>query len=215
MPAQIRLPQAASHEVGLHAWDHFSWQHRLEHFSAPQLDAQLRLGFDKLADILGAPPHCSAAAGWRCNSGALLAKEAFPFVYNSDCRGDSIFIPCLSNSSNGGRLLTPQIPVTLPTYDEVVGSNGITAENFNDYLLARVSPYHLNVYTIHAEVEGMALLDQFERLLEQARDRNMEFQPLGALVQNPIDNIGSLKKINMAGREGWMAAQDQQHRIAS
>jgi undecaprenyl phosphate-alpha-L-ara4FN deformylase len=201
----IKLPQQAGHEMGLHAWDHHSWQVNIDRYSQSAMQQQLRDGFNKLADILGTAPTCSAAAGWRCNEAALLLKEQFKFQYNSDCRGNRLFLPRINN-----QLLAPQVPVTLPTYDEVIGSDGIDNDNFNAYILDRCRPNQLNVYTIHAEVEGIALHRQFERLLIEARQRGIVFQPLGELLhavdrsQLPAECV---VKHALPGREGWLAWQ--------
>jgi undecaprenyl phosphate-alpha-L-ara4FN deformylase len=199
----IKLPYIAGHEVGLHAWDHHLWQMSIEKFSAEQLHQQIKLGFDKLREIIGARPLCSAAAGWRCNERALLAKEAFGFKFNSDCRGTHIFSPKIGNAT-----LTPQIPVTLPTYDEVVGQAGITTANYNNFLLPQFKPNQLNVYTIHAETEGIALHKQFDELLRLANDNGIRFCPLGELLEqsSALPKYSIVEKA-MAGREGWLAAQ--------
>jgi undecaprenyl phosphate-alpha-L-ara4FN deformylase len=200
----VRLPQQAGHETGLHAWDHHSWQINIDRYSQPAMMRQLRAGFDRLADILGKAPTCSAAAGWRCNEQALLLKEEFGFDYNSDCRGDRLFRPRVEQ-----RLLAPQIPVTLPTFDEIIGSDGIDTRNYNAHILDRCRPDRLNVYTIHAEVEGIALHRQFEQLLIEARRRGIVFQPLRQLLQQadaalPVDR---LVRHEQPGREGWLAWQ--------
>ncbi len=200
----VRLPQQAGHETGLHAWDHHSWQINIDRYSQPAMLRQLRAGFDQLADILGAAPTCSAAAGWRCNEQALLLKEQFNFSYNSDCRGDRIFRPLVEQ-----HLLAPQIPVTLPTYDEIIGSDGIDNANYNDHILDRCRADRLNVYTIHAEVEGIALHRQFEQLLIEARRRGIAFQPLRQLLQQDSTALPTDRLIRheQPGREGWLAWQ--------
>ena len=199
----IRLPDKAGHEVGLHAWDHYRWQAHIDRLAPQQMEEQIRLGFNKLADILGRPPACSAAAGWRCNEQALALKEKFNFSYNSDCRGISIFRPVID-----GRKLTPQIPVTLPTYDEAIGQNGITDDNYNDFVLSKCKPGQLNVYTIHAEVEGVSRVKLFEQMLVNAKQRGIQFVPLKELVAGQT-NIpsGLMVKKEWPGREGWLAAQ--------
>lgn len=200
----VRLPARAGHEVGLHAWDHHSWQVNIDRYTEPQMRAQLRSGFDTLSELLGAAPTCSAAAGWRCNDLALRLKEEFGFRYNSDCRGSAIFRPLLD-----GRALTPQIPVTAPTYDEVIGSNGIDDDNYNDFILSQFKPGQLNVYTVHAEAEGIALSEQFAQLLQRARERGIVFQPLGDLLPAAALPKVAMIKRTLPGREGWLAWQDR------
>ncbi|HUN82297.1 MAG TPA: polysaccharide deacetylase family protein, partial [Phycisphaerae bacterium] len=140
----IRAAAADGHEIGLHAWDHHRWQMHIDTMSREQIQQQLRRGYDTLSDILGRVPNCSAVPGWRCNDSALLEKEALGFAFNSDCRGDKVFRPRV----NGAVLATPQIPVDLPTYDELVGQNGVTPENYNERLLGLLKPDGLNVLTI-------------------------------------------------------------------
>jgi undecaprenyl phosphate-alpha-L-ara4FN deformylase len=203
----VRLPFQAGHETGLHAWDHYTWQARIDKFSTADIAQHIQRGFDKLADIQGSAPTCSAVAGWRCNDATLLAKEKFNFAYNSDCRGTHLFHPVLN-----GKILTQQIPVTLPTYDEAVGQTVlgtvIDNHNFNDYLLSLIKPDQLNVYTIHAEVEGIVLRDQFEQLLVSAKARGIRFQPLSTLIEQPVTAHGKINPQAIEGREGWLAVQE-------
>ena len=72
--------------------------------------------------------------GFKISYTFLIEKSRFPFSYNSDCRGKSIFYPMV----NGQPLSQPQIPVTLPTYDEVIGENGISDYNYNEYILSLI-----------------------------------------------------------------------------
>ncbi|MDD1964559.1 4-deoxy-4-formamido-L-arabinose-phosphoundecaprenol deformylase [Pseudomonas putida] len=200
----MRRAQEAGHEVGLHAWDHHGWQANAGHWTPTQLTAQIARGVDCLNDILGTPVTCSAAAGWRADEQVVQAKQSFGFRYNSDCRGHSLFRPVLAD----GRPGTPQIPVDLPTFDEVVGPR-VAPEAFNDYLLDQFKPDHLNVYTVHAEVEGIVMAGQFRQLLSQASLKGVEFQPLGELLPPSLQSIsqGHLVRGALAGREGWLGVQ--------
>jgi len=194
----IRATDERGHEVGLHAWDHHRWQMRVEHMSREEIRREIQQGFDELTVILGRRVQCSAAAGWKCTGDVLLEKNAFHFLYNSDCRGHDIFRPVVD-----GVTCTPQVPVTLPTYDELIGQNGISDANYNERLLSLIRPDRLNVLTIHAEVEGIARADLFVDFLRHAQARRVRFVPLGDLLPQeqaiPADTIETKP---IAGREG-------------
>ncbi|WP_455220396.1 4-deoxy-4-formamido-L-arabinose-phosphoundecaprenol deformylase [Kaarinaea lacus] len=200
----IQDTQRAGHEVGLHAWDHHRWQARVDSMTRRQIREQIQLAMDELTRILGNPVHCSAAAGWKCTDDVLLEKNSYEFDYNSDCRGDSIFRP-VSKGESGA----PQIPVTLPTYDEVIGRNGISDANYNDYILSLIKPDRLNVLTIHAEVEGIARHELFRQFLKQVRQQQIELVPLSQLLPADQETIplGSIEQRPIAGREGTVCWQ--------
>lgn len=199
----IRATQTAGHEVGLHAWDHHKWQIKIEKMSSQQIHDEIGKAFDAIQNITGTPPCCSAAAGWRCTEQALLEKDSFGFHYNSDCRGTSIFRPAV----NGNRC-APQIPVTLPTYDELIGRDGVTDANYNEALLALIKPERLNVLTIHAEVEGISKAGLFEHFLAIAKQRNIVFVPLSALLPDmQAVPDGSISLQPVPGREGTLCIQ--------
>jgi undecaprenyl phosphate-alpha-L-ara4FN deformylase len=136
---------------------------------------------------------------------ALLEKARLPFRYNSDCRGTSVFYPVV----NGKALSQPQIPTTLPTYDEVVGRERVTQEHYyKQYVTSFMKPESLNVLTIHAEVEGMSCLDLFREFLEQLRIQGGNWVPLGQLLP-PADQIPGavIGRQKVEGREGWVSVQ--------
>ncbi|MCW8344993.1 4-deoxy-4-formamido-L-arabinose-phosphoundecaprenol deformylase [Vibrio sp. ZSDZ65] len=197
----IEAADHAGHEIGLHAWDHHKWQMKTDTMSDAELRNQITLGYNLLKDITGKHLPCSAVAGWRCTDQTLIEKNAFPFKYNSDCRGDSIFSP--------GEGMAPQIPVTLPTYDELVGQDGVDNSNYNDAILKLIKRDGLNVYTIHAEVEGIVCAEMFEELIVRAKQQNIEFVPMIDLLNDAVDPLphDSIKNIEMEGREGWLTHQ--------
>jgi len=203
LDAVIRSTFEAGHEVGLHAWDHHAWQARVDTMDGDALYDEVKKGYDLLTRILGKPPTCSAVPGWKCTDAVLMAKSRFPFKYNSDCRGESIFRPVVDGSE-----FQPQVPVTLPTYDEVVGLNGVTDSNYNDYMLSLLDPAGLNVLTIHAEVEGCARVDMFKEFLQGAHAQGVSFVPLGNLLeeQGTFDRAATVCR-EIPGREGWVCCQ--------
>ena len=202
----IRDAAKAGHEIGVHAWDHRLWQAKSDRMTPEQGFAQVKRAFDELQRITGEAPTCSASPGWRCTEQLILCKEALPFRYNSDCRGHSIFLPEV-----GGRVLTrPQIPLNLPTYDEVYGRDGVTNDNYNDRLLESIHPDRMNVLTIHAEVEGRICAGMFEEFLRKAAARGIEFCAPGDLLPADLSALphGRIRQGEIPGREGVLALQD-------
>lgn len=203
--ADIMRQAARIHEVGLHAWDHFAWQTWAGIWHPAQLHRHIDLGKTALEDLLGQAVTCSAVAGWRADQRVVEAKQCFNFRYNSDCRGSTPFRPRLTN----GELGTVQIPVSLPTWDEVIGST-VQPQQFNRYLLnamhcARGTP----VYTVHAEVEGIAFHREFSALLSMARLEGLQFCPLGELLPASEADLptGQVVRRAIEGREGWLGCQ--------
>jgi undecaprenyl phosphate-alpha-L-ara4FN deformylase len=201
----IRDAADAGHEIGLHAWDHQAWQAHIDSMDCESIYQSINKGVTLLTEILGRPPACSAVPGWKCNNLVLIEKEKFSFTYNSDCRGENIFYPLV----DGKKLSQPQIPVTLPTYDELVRRKGITHNNYNEHLLSMIVPNKLNVLTIHAEAEGIACQDLFGRFIEMAKAQGVLFVPLGDLLaESQSQGRAVIVAKKNPGREGWLAYQE-------
>ena len=202
---EIIRATADHHEVGLHAWDHFAWQTWAGVWPPEKLAEQIARGKAALEAITGDNVTCSAVAGWRADERVVAAKQPFGFRYNSDCRGSGPFMPLLSD----GRLGTVQIPVTLPTWDEVVGQQ-VSAARFNDFILQQMlAAAGAPVYTIHAEVEGIVGLTAFAELLRRAEALGIRFCPLSELLPADLSTLpqGRVVRGQLAGREGWLGCQ--------
>ena len=199
----MRRAADLGHEVGLHAWDHHAWQVHLPEMDVAAIREALARGLDGLQRALGVAPRCCAAPGWQCDDRVLLEQNAFGFDYASDCRGTGVFRPMV-----GGTACTPQIPTTLPTYDELIGTDGVSRDTYNRTLLSLVRPGALNVLAVHAEVEGGACAALFEEFLSTAREIGVSLCPLGELLPAPTAiPAGRVGRGEVPGREGWVCLQ--------
>ena len=203
----IRAAADAGHEIGLHCWDHHYWQTKIETMNMDEIIQEIKRGRSALEKICGRPIDCAAAPGWRLTEAALLARETFSFRYLSDCRGSNIFYPV----ANGSVLNTPQVPVTLPTYDELIGTAGVSQKSYNNCILGLFKPEKLNVLTIHAEVEGIGCRSMFVEFLDLAATRHITFQPLGDLLATvQVRTESAIVPDQIPGREGWVACQKEE-----
>lgn len=201
----IRATVEAGHEIGFHAWDHHKAQAKLTTMSEAEMSDEIEMGLAFLAGVTGGIVRTSAAPGWRTNDRLLEVKARFPFEYNSDCRGTHPFYPVV----NGRKLAQLQIPVTLPTYDEALGRDGVTNENYNDRQIELLTEEHPNVLTIHAEAEGGKCAEMFDEYLTRVLKLGYEVIPLGELA-GQVKSTAPEGRLNLAefpGREGLLAIQ--------
>jgi len=188
------------HEIGLHAWDHHRWQVAAHRMSKAAVRSELVMAHEAIAETIGRPPTCAAAPGWRCTPDILPLRDELGYTYVSDCRGHGVFQPQAG---------PPQVCVNLPTWDEAVGRNGITDENFNEHLRTQMRNDGFDVLTIHTESEGGANASMFESFLDRALADGIEVVPLSDLIQ-PDPPSGVLARGNVAGREGWVAVRAEE-----
>lgn len=159
----MRSVRDAGFEVGIHAYDHVKWQDGVAHADATWTLEQMRFACERFSDIFGEPARVHGAAGWQMNLHAYRLTQRLGFDYCSDTRGTCPFVPVCRAEI----IACPQVPTTLPTLDELIGADGITAANAAAHLLKlSAAPSAAgHVYTLHAELEGGRLAPLFEALL--------------------------------------------------
>jgi peptidoglycan/xylan/chitin deacetylase (PgdA/CDA1 family) len=160
----MRAVRDQGFEVGLHTYDHVRWQDNVADASAEWTRIEFERGIDAFARVMGHPPASHAAAGWQINAQVLELERLHGLDYASDTRGGAPFVPRLE----GGASPCAQLPTTLPTFDELLGWDGIDEATIADALFARSQAAEdpgLQVFTLHAELEGQRLLPAFEALL--------------------------------------------------
>lgn len=176
----MRQVRDRSFEVGIHTWDHIRWQDGVAHADPKWTERQMRLAADRFAEIFGEPALVHGAAGWQMNGHAFRIAQRIGFHYGSDTRGTGPFLPVI----RGEPIPCPQLPTTLPTLDELIGLDGVTAANVAAAVLkaSETAPAGSHVYTLHAELEGGKLAPAFEAILDGWKARGVELVSLRDLL---------------------------------
>ena len=206
--AQMRAVRDAGFEVGVHCYDHVAWQDYLERRDAAWTAGQMRRAVEQFERVFAAAPRVHGAAGWQMNDTALLLEEQLGFSYASDTRGSEPFVPLIG----GRRGHVPQLPTTLPTLDELIGLDGITGENVHAVLLERTrgAARSSQVFTLHAELEGMKLLPVLERLLSGWRAQGHQLVSMATLCASLDVAVlpgCAVRAGTVPGRSGTLACQ--------
>jgi peptidoglycan/xylan/chitin deacetylase (PgdA/CDA1 family) len=207
----MRSVRDAGFEVGIHSWDHIKWQDGVAGADASWTESQMVLAQERFQNIFGEPARAHGAAGWQMNLHALRLTQRLGFDYSSDARGSGPFIPVWRAEI----VACPQLPTTLPTLDELIGTNGVTAKNVAEHILGltREAPAAGHVYTLHAELEGGKLAGAFEAMLAGWKTQGYELVPLRALAED-LD-LKSLPRNEIAlgpvsGRSGSLTLQGKE-----
>jgi peptidoglycan/xylan/chitin deacetylase (PgdA/CDA1 family) len=194
--------------VGLHTFDHVRWQDYVAEAGAAWTRRELDRGVEAFAQVFGSAPTSHAAAGWQINAYALELEREYGFKFASDTRGRTPFWPVLPQG--GGTCL--QLPTTLPTFDELLGLHGVNESNIAErvFELSSRAAAEVQVFTLHAELEGMRLLDAFDALLARWRSAGARLGGMGELyaeIQNDPQPHQRVQMGEVAGRSGLLAVQ--------
>jgi peptidoglycan/xylan/chitin deacetylase (PgdA/CDA1 family) len=210
----MRAVHDAGFEVGLHTYDHVRWQDNVVGATDAWTRIEFERGMNAFKQVFGFYPQSHAAAGWQINSCALQLEREFGLQFASDTRGQTPFWPKIA----GGRSSCPQLPTTLPTFDELLGRDGVEEANLAEAVF-RLSQAgtgtgtgtgRLQVFTLHAELEGMLLLNPFESLLRQWLAAGVTLTQMAAIRDAAILNPMPEQTVilgEVPGRSGRLALQ--------
>ncbi len=209
----MRSVRDAGFEVGLHTHDHVRWQDYVAKATAAWTRVEFERGLEAFERVFGFLPQSHAAAGWQINAHGLALEQEYGLRYASDTRGGPPFFPVLAQGTSS----CPQLPTTLPTFDEVLGVDGVDASTIADAVFrssaaaAGAQPSDdLQVFTLHAELEGMRLLDAFESLLVKWRGSGASITRMATIhelaMQRPLP-ARAVVMGEVAGRSGLLAVQ--------
>jgi undecaprenyl phosphate-alpha-L-ara4FN deformylase len=194
-------------ELGVHGYDHVRWQDHLDDLGEGGISAEIDDSLEIYRAVTDTSARSFAAPGWRTNSAALKILDERGLSYHSDTRGHTPYRCAV----DGTILRIPEIPTTLPTMDEVMGTEGLnSADTIVRFYLEQFSQSRLNVHTIHAETEGISQLDAFAAIVQGLRERGARFVQLTEIAQRLLKAelpVCEVTRMSLPGRAGWISAQ--------
>jgi peptidoglycan/xylan/chitin deacetylase (PgdA/CDA1 family) len=212
--AVMRSVNDAGFEVGLHTYDHVRWQDYVAEATAAWTRVEFERGLTAFERVFGFLPQSHAAAGWQINAHGLELEQEYGLRYASDTRGGPPFLPVLAQ----GISTCPQLPTTLPTFDEILGRDGVDESTIAQYVfqlsaVAAEIPDNPQVFTLHAELEGMLMLPAFESLLVKWRESGAAVARMAKIHEIAIRRPLPVRAVVMgevAGRSGRLAVSAAQ-----
>ncbi|HET7370012.1 MAG TPA: polysaccharide deacetylase family protein [Gammaproteobacteria bacterium] len=204
----MRAVRDAGFEAGIHTWDHVRWQDYVARRDEEWTRREMTRAAERFREIFGTGAKTIGAAGWQMNAHAFALEDELGFDYASDTRGTHPFVPAVGDR----RFRCPQLPTTLPTLDELVGRDDVTIDNAAEQIAAAAAPNGAgcHVFTLHAELEGLAYLDVFERVLREWQARGYALGSMRELFETldvstlPVHEV---VRAEVPGRAGDLAVQ--------
>ena len=203
----MRAVRDAGFEVGIHCHNHYRWQDCLGEMSLGEVRAEFIAARAEFLRVFGRESRTAGAAGWQSNALSRMVYDEAELLYSSDTRGGAPFFPRI-----GGRVFkTLEIPSTLPTLDELMGRPEYPDAAIVPHLISLLRPDALNVFTVHAEIEGMGKRGLFRSFLTACRAAGVTFVRLDEaarelLADRPAIAIRDQIMAPIDGRSGLVAA---------
>ncbi len=196
------------HEVGIHCYDHIRWQDGVATMSREEIFTEFKKARDAFFDVFQTPALTAGAAGWQANAKTLAVYDEAKLLYASDARGMHPFFPRVGETV----FKTMQIPTTLPTLDELLGRPEFPKEKLIDHYVSLLKPDQPNIFTMHAEIEGMAKLAWFREFLLALKKIEVKFEKMDSLANSVLQHpqtipVCELVQGTVDGRSGILAAQ--------
>jgi peptidoglycan/xylan/chitin deacetylase (PgdA/CDA1 family) len=204
----MRAVRDAGFEVGIHCYNHYRWQDYVQKMTLDEIDAEFGLARAEFRRLFGSDAHTAGAAGWQSNGRSREIYDRAGLLYASDTRGAAPFFPRI----DGQVFRTLEIPSTLPTFDELLGRPEYPEERIVPHYLSLLRDDRPNVFTLHAEIEGMGRRQLFQSLLRACRDAGAEFIRLDDLARELLANPAAISICDQVmreidGRSGVVATQ--------
>ena len=202
----MRAVRDAGHEVGIHCYNHYRWQDYVQKMSLAEVREEFLSARVEFLRVFGGEAHAAGAAGWHSNARSREVYDEASLLYASDTRGEAPFFPRI-----GGRVFkTLEIPSTLPTFDELMGRPEFPDDKIVPHYLSLLRADRPNVFTLHAEIEGLGRRALFRELLAACKKAGVEFIRLDGLARELLADRAAIPVCDQVlaeidGRSGLVA----------
>jgi peptidoglycan/xylan/chitin deacetylase (PgdA/CDA1 family) len=198
----------AGFETGIHSFNHYRWQDHLAKMTLPAVRGEFLAARAEYLRIFRKGALAAGAAGWQSNARSREVYDEAGLLYSSDTRGSHPYFPRV----DGRVFATLEIPSTLPTLDELLGRPEYPDEAIVPHCLSLMRPDRLNVFTLHAEIEGMGRRGMFRALLAAWKKAGVEFVRLDEIARGLLENRPAIPVCDQVfahidGRSGVVATQ--------
>jgi peptidoglycan/xylan/chitin deacetylase (PgdA/CDA1 family) len=187
----------AGFETGIHCYDHYHWQDHLFRMTLQQVRDEFGRAMDEYRRIFGAEAKTAGAPGWQANGISRQVYDEAELLYASDTRGESAFFP----QWEGVTYETLEIPSTLPTFDELLGRPEYPDTQIVPHYVSLLKNDRPNVFTLHAELEGMAHIGLFRQLLKAWANAGVKFVRMDDLATDLLADRPQIPAVPMEMRE--------------
>ena len=206
--ATMRAVRDAGFEVGIHCYNHYRWQDYVQTMSLGEVREEFIAARAEFLRVFGSEAATAGAAGWQSNARSREIYDEAGLLYASDTRGGAPFFPRIDLKV----FRTLEIPSTLPTFDELMGRPEYPDDKIVAHYLSLLRDDRPNVFTLHAEIEGMGRRALFRDLLAACRGRGVEFVRLDSLAKELLANRAAIPTCDQVlaeidGRSGVVATQ--------
>jgi peptidoglycan/xylan/chitin deacetylase (PgdA/CDA1 family) len=204
----MRAVREAGFEIGIHCYNHYRWQDYVQTMTPAEVAAEFDHAREEFHRIFHAVAHTAGAPGWQSNARSREVYARADLLYSSDTRGRGPFFPRID-----GRVFpTLEIPSTLPTLDELMGRPEYPDDTLVEHYMSLMREDQVNVFTLHAELEGMGRRGFFQELLMACKRRRVKWVRLDEYARELLATREAIPVCDQVmaaidGRSGLVATQ--------
>jgi undecaprenyl phosphate-alpha-L-ara4FN deformylase len=204
----MRAVRDAGFEVGIHCHNHYRWQDYVQTMPLASVREEFEAARAEFLRVFGAEARTAGAPGWQSNARSRQVYDEAELLYASDTRGGAAFFPRVE----GNVFKTIEIPSTLPTFDELMGRPEYPDDQIVAHYMSLLRTDAVNVFTLHAEIEGMGRRGLFQALLAACGKAGVDFMRMDDYARELLANravipVRDQVLAEIDGRSGVVAAQ--------